>query len=98
MPDSGVAERLGQIVQWQRDHEKHDDARFTEISEKLDSLPRKEDIEEIVRAAMLQALLGIGKGTKVTILTVASLVAALAVISGGLKWVLATIGIGFIAK
>jgi len=95
---SDINTKLGEISQWQKDHERHDDARFRKIEERLDSLPDRNEIEDIVKRAISDVFVGTAKSTKFVIITLASIIAALTVIGGGLKTVLAWLGFTFMGR
>lgn len=100
-----INSKLGAIEQWQKDHQHADKNAFNEINGRLDLqdsnislLPTKEEMEEITKKVMLEVLFKTGKFTKTGIITLASIIVALTVISGAWKGVLAFLGIGFISK
>jgi len=43
-----ILRELGAIHEWMKDHEKHDDQRFKEGSEKMDTLATKSDISAVM--------------------------------------------------
>lgn len=72
--------------------------RVIAVEQKLSNLPSKNDIDEIVRQAILDALLNTGKSTKAILITIATVLGALAIITGSFKAFLAFIGIGYLSK
>lgn len=68
----------------------------TIIADKIADLARKEDIEEIVTKAMFDSLKKVGLTSKGVIVAVASVVIAIGVIFGGVKWILALVGYSII--
>lgn len=66
------------------------------IDAKIANLATKQDIENIVARAMVDSLLKVGRGTKTVIITLAVIIGALGVITGGFKWLLAAIGLSVI--
>jgi len=87
-----IQKSLGELKQWTKDHERHDDTRFSTIATKLDNLPTKGDIEEIVGGQIKQMFLdGLTTSQKV-IVAVAATGIALAVIGGGFKWLIGLLG------
>lgn len=45
---SSVAKELGAIHEWMKDHERHDDKRFEQGSEKMETLATKDDIQTVM--------------------------------------------------
>lgn len=68
------------------------DLRLDTIDSNINALPTKGDIEEIVRATLLDVLFKTGRVTKATIITIAIIVGSFAVLFGGVKWLLGFIG------
>ena len=93
-----VEKHLDEIRQWQIDHVKNDNARFLAVEDSIKALPTSAQVKEIVHEVFAETLLSVGRGTRATLITMATVVAAVGVISGGFKWLLASIGIGFISK
>lgn len=100
---SSIDRRLGEISQWQIDHQRDDEQAHNEVNARLDVmdsnislLPTKDDIKEVVREALLETLFKTGKWTKVGIITAATIIGSLVVIGGGFKWFLGLIGFGYI--
>lgn len=91
-PTESVERSLGQIVEWQRQHEKHDDERFVETQRSLANVLTKEDLDDAVQKALVKALFSVGRGTKLTIITIATIVGSMAVIGGGFQWVINLFG------
>jgi hypothetical protein len=98
MDNTEIITKLGEITQWQKDHERHDDERFTAIEETLANIPKRDELDEIVRSAITDTIFKAGSGVKMTIITMATLIGAIVVISGGFKWLLATIGFEYVVK
>lgn len=98
MDQDEISTKLGEITQWQKDHERHDDERFSAIEETLASIPKRDEMDEIVRTALTDSLFKAGSGAKMTLITIATIIGAIAVISGGLKWILGFIGFTYIGK
>lgn len=105
MSTEQIAQSLGEITQWQKDHERHDDTRFIKIEERLDkietsldAIPTRDEFRDMVKDSMFDAIRQAGQTTKMTIVTIATIVGAIAVISGGLKWILGWIGFEYIVK
>lgn len=100
---STVEEKLGEISQWQRDHQEDDDnahkqlnGRFDAMESSISLLPTKEEMENVVRQTLLDTLFKTGKWTKFGIITAATIIGSLVVIGGGLKWLLGLIGFSYI--
>lgn len=74
------------------------DKRLQAVEAKLKDLPTKADIGEVVKEAMIDALLKAGKWGKATLITVAVLIGTITVISGAFKAVLTFIGFSYIGK
>ena len=85
-------QQLKTIIDGQVAHEKLDDVRFKAIEDHLKEMPKKEDMDELVRKAMIAALSSTGKRTKLWITTIAIVMGSLVIISGGLKWLLGLFG------
>lgn len=98
MEHDEINQRLGEITQWQRAHEEADNKRFTAIEETLAEIPKRGELEEVVSGAMKEALFSAGRTAKGTLLTVAMVIGALAVIGGGFKWILGLVGFEYITK
>lgn len=98
MENDEINTKLGAIVQWQQDHEKHDDGRFGKLEERLDCIPDRVEMEEIVKKTINDTIFSTAKSTKVLIITVATLIGAFAVIGGGLKTLLAWAGFTMLGK
>jgi hypothetical protein len=79
-------------------HAKEDAVVFKAIHEKLDSVPTKEDVAEIVGAVITDFFKTKGKFTFQMIVGTSILIGALVVIFGGLKTVLGWIGFSQISK
>jgi hypothetical protein len=99
MDTQRIDNKLGEISQWQSDHQEDDErahkeifARFDIMESNISLLPTKEEIANIVRAAMLDSLLKTGKSTKAILITVAAVMGSLVIIGGGFKWLLGLIG------
>lgn len=102
---SHIDRALGEISQWQTDHQKDDNNAFKEVNARFDllesnmsMLPTKTDIEEVVRKALLETLFTTGRWTKVGLITAATIIGSIVVISGGLKAVLGWLGFVFMSK
>ncbi len=100
-----IGEKLGKLAQWQEDHAKDDHqahqeiyARFDIMESNISLLPTKNDIEKVVKDAMIETLFKTGKGTKMVLITVATVVGSLIVIGGGFKWILGLIGFTYLGK
>lgn len=78
------------------EHTKRLEARVASLEVQMDKLPKKEDVDDIVRAAMKETFLSVGQGTKVAIMTTAAIVGSMAIIGGGLKWLLALAGFTYL--
>lgn len=98
MDQDEISTKLGEITQWQKDHERHDDERFSAIEETLANIPKRDEMDELIRNALTDSLFKAGSGVKMTLITIATIIGALAVISGGLKWILGFIGFTYISK
>lgn len=72
--------------------------RMRALEKHVENLPTKDEVEEIVRNTIKETLLLSGRGAKAVIITTAAIVAALAIIGGGLKFLLGLIGFHFIVK
>lgn len=72
------------------------DKRLDSIESNMNSIATKEDIEEIVRKTLIDVLFKAGRGTKAIIVTVAIVFGSIAVISGGVKWLLGLIGFQYL--
>lgn len=72
------------------------DKRLASIEKQLIDVPTKTDVADIVRETMIDVLFTAGKGTKTVLLTAATIIGALAVIGGGLKWILALVGFHYL--
>ena len=59
--------------------------RIYAVEQQLNSLPKRSEIDEIVRSALISALKELGITTKTIIMTTAGIAGALAVIIGSLK-------------
>jgi len=100
-----VAVKLGEIVKWQKDHEKHYELRFMAIevaareqAAAIAKLPTKEEMENIIKETMIESVFHVGRVAKISIVTVATVIGAIMVIGGGFKWLLGLFGIGYIAR
>lgn len=100
---SSIEHTLGEMSQWQVDHQQDDDLAFKKVHARLDViesnmglLPTKDDIKEVVREALLETLFTTGKWTKIGLITAATVIGSVAVIGGGLKWLLGLIGFTYI--
>jgi len=98
MDNDSIIRELGKITQWQKDHERHDDERFSAIEETLANIPKRDEMDELIRSALTDTLFKAGSGVKMTLITMATIIGAIAVISGGLKWILGWIGFEYIVK
>lgn len=98
MDNETIIRELGKITQWQSDHERHDDERFSAIEETLANIPKRDEMDELIRSALTDTLFKAGTGVKMTLLTIATIIGALAVIGGAGKWLLGVIGFEFITK
>ena len=85
-------QQLKTIIDGQIAHEKLDDTRFKAIEDHLKEMPKKEDMNQLVKEAMIAALSSTGKKTKLWITTIAIVMGSLVIISGGLKWLLGLFG------
>lgn len=77
---------------WFRQHEEEDTKRFNAIEARLAQVPTKADIEEAVKEALFDFFKSSGMFTKNFVLTLAALLVAIGVITGGLKSFLALLG------
>lgn len=98
MDNDHIIKELAKITQWQEDHERHDDERFSKIEDTLANIPKREEMDEIVRQAMTDTFLTVGKTTKMTLITVATIIGAIAVIGGGARWILELFGFSYMVK
>ena len=92
MEHDKINQTLGEIKQWQKDHAIEDKEFQAKMEEILKELPKKGDFEKIVKDALFENLLGLGKATKITLITLAMIIGAIAVIGGGLKWLIGLFG------
>ena len=102
---SHIDQKLGEIAQWQIDHGKYDeqihkemDARLDVMDSNISLIPTKDEIKDVVRDALIETLFTTGKWTKVGIVTLATVIGSLVVISGGFKWLLGLIGFTYLNK
>lgn len=58
----------------------------------------KKVVRDVVQETMKEILFTTGKGTKAVIITLAVVIGSLAVIGGGIKWILGFIGYTYIVK
>lgn len=82
-------------------HEADDTKRFNKIDESLKDILKKLDGEEFnqkIEDAMVKAIEKAGKKSYSVLLITAGIVGALAIIGGGLKYVLAWVGFGIIKQ
>jgi hypothetical protein len=79
-------------------HELDDTRRFKELSDKIDLRPTKDEIKEVVAEALIEFFTAKGKLSKNVLVTTAVIIGALAVIGGGIKWMLGLIGFSYLAK
>lgn len=70
---------------------------INEIREHLKDVPTRNELKDVVREAIADSLLSAGKWAKIAIVTLATIVASIAIITGGLKWILGLFGF-FIIK
>lgn len=98
MDNDSIIKELGKITQWQQDHERHDDERFSTIEATLANIPKRDEMDELIRSALTDTLFKAGTGVKMTLITMATIIGAIAVIGGGFKWMLGVIGFEFITK
>ncbi len=77
-------------------HHKTDSERITALEEAIKKMPTQAEISLVVEATIIATISKYGRTTKTVIVTVAGLVAAIAIISGGLKWILALIGFHYV--
>lgn len=73
-----------------------DKERIHNLEEAIKKLATKDEMAMIVRETMKEVFLTIGKGTKATIITLAVILGSLAVIGGGIKWLLGFIGFSYL--
>lgn len=102
MDTNRIDTKLGEIVQWQKDHQEEDDnthkqlnGRFDSMESSISLLPTKDEVAEVVRQTLLDTLFKTGKWTKLGIITAATIIGSLVVIGGGLKWILGLIGFSY---
>jgi hypothetical protein len=98
MDEKRIQKEILKLQAWQRTHEQEANRRFDEIDHRLTQIPSKDDIEKIVKEAIIEGVIGIGKTAKFTLITVATLIGAIVVISGGFKWLLGFIGFTYLGK
>lgn len=79
-------------------HIKELESRVSSLEAHMKNLPKKSDIYDIVREALRETFLTLGKGTKVAIITTATIVGSMVVIGGGLKWLLAIVGFTYVGS
>lgn len=72
------------------------DERVTNLEKRVENLPTKQEMEDIIVETMTRTVFKIGRTTKVSIVTVATIIGAFVVIGGGLKWLLGLFGYGII--
>lgn len=94
-----VSQKLGEIAQWQRDHERHDDERFAAMTALMEKMPTKADLdklaskEDVARLNNIvhnftlgvQLLSSSGKLLYYVVIGVATLIGAVSIITGGWK-------------
>lgn len=68
------------------------DARFDVLESAISTIPDEKKIEEIVRKALLDVLFSTGRFTKGFLITAASVVVALGILTGAWKYILAWLG------
>lgn len=79
-------------------HELDDTRRFKELSDKIDLRPTKDEIKEVVAEALIEFFTTKGKLSKNIIVTTAVVIGSIAVIGGGIKWLLGIIGFSYLGK
>lgn len=77
-------------------NQKTETERIADLEVAIKGLATKEEIATIVRDTMLGVLKETGRVTKLTLITVATIVGAIVVIGGGLKWLLGLFGFMYI--
>ena len=82
---SDLREALGEIRQWQIDHQEADMREFAQR-------PTKDEMKNIVHDALVDFFTNKGLLTKNVLVTTAMIVGALVVIGGGFKWLLGLFG------
>ena len=80
-----IDRKIGALIQWQEDHAEEDRKLFEER-------PTKDEMKEIVHAALVSFFTSKGALTKNFLVTTAVIIGALAVIVGGFKAVLGWFG------
>lgn len=105
MEQDDISNKLGQITQWQTDHQHSDKSAFQSINMRLDlqdtnisMLPTKDEIGAIVRIEMINFFTTKGIMSKNILITVAIVIGSITVIAGGAKWLLGIIGFSYLSK
>ncbi len=70
--------------------------RIEDLEAAIKKIPTEEKIAEIVRGVILEIFKSLGKDTKAGIIALAVIIGSIAVIGGGLKWILGFIGFQYL--
>ena len=93
-----IDERVDAIQQWQATHEMNDYNEFSSIRESLSLRPTKDDLKPIINEALTEFFKGYGRVGKSTVVTIAVIIGSIAVIGGGVKWLLGLFGFAVLMK